>query len=135
MLNLLIREYGLKAKIETWEIQQGGVSYTFDTVNYLRNRHPDDDLFLIIGADQLDNFTQWKKAEELLKSLHLIVFPREGYGKSTPEGIPFTLISDFKMNISSSLIRENLNSQSIPHELLTPEITKYIQQHHLYGLC
>ena len=134
MLNLFIKRSGRKIQIEDWELKQGGMSYTCNTVAYLKNRYPEEELFLLIGADQLDNFNNWKNPEGILQSIQLIVFPRKGFGKNTRGGIPFSLISDFDMKISSSLIRKKIISQEFPHELLTPEIADYIQQHHLYGL-
>ena len=104
MLNLLIKQSGSKMRIEEWELRRGGVSYTCDTVAYLKNRYPKEDLFLLIGADQLDNFSTWKNPDQILQHIQLIVFPREGFGRKTHEGIPFSWISDFNIKISSSLI-------------------------------
>jgi nicotinate-nucleotide adenylyltransferase len=134
MLNLFIKQSEKKIRIEDWELRQGGMSYTCDTVAYLKTRYPEEELFLLIGADQLDNFKNWKNPDEILQNIQLIVFPREGFGNKIHAGIPFSRISDFNVRISSTLIREKITSRNFPYELLTPEIAEYIQQHHLYGL-
>ena len=42
------------------EIQRKGVSYTVDTLEALHAERPDDELFLLVGADSLEDFGQWK---------------------------------------------------------------------------
>ena len=37
--------------IELLEIEKGGVSYTIETISRLKERHPEWELFLILGAD------------------------------------------------------------------------------------
>ena len=50
---------GIKgAEVSDMEILRGGKSYTADTVRLLRERYPEDELILVVGADMLLCFDQ-----------------------------------------------------------------------------
>lgn len=53
-------------------------NYTVDTLRCLRNSYPSREFALIIGADNLAIFDQWKNYEEILTKHPLLVYPREG---------------------------------------------------------
>jgi nicotinate-nucleotide adenylyltransferase len=42
------------------ELRRGGISWTVDTLRELRERRPDADHFLVIGADQWASFAEWR---------------------------------------------------------------------------
>ncbi|TWT65274.1 nicotinate-nucleotide adenylyltransferase [Allorhodopirellula solitaria] len=65
-------------RIETYELDRDGVSYTVDTLAYLRDQFPDHTLFFIIGADSLASFAQWKDPDRLLQMCTLAVVRRGG---------------------------------------------------------
>jgi nicotinate-nucleotide adenylyltransferase len=60
------------------EIKRGGPSYTIDTLKSLRKEQPKSDFYLIVGADLLPNFSQWKEYENILKVSNLCVTTRPG---------------------------------------------------------
>ena len=43
------------------EIAREGTSYTVDTLEELRRLMPDDELFLVVGSDQLLAFRKWRR--------------------------------------------------------------------------
>ena len=47
---------GNKATVSDMEITRQGKSYTFDTLNQLKELYPDDKLFLYCGSDMLTSF-------------------------------------------------------------------------------
>lgn len=94
-----------------------------------------DDLYFVIGSDQLKDFKTWINYEELLESYPFIVMTREGsISKEEFEEMfknvkhHFTYL-EFNENISSSAIRKSLKKHS-GH--LTPEVYQYILKNHLY---
>ena len=52
------------------------IQYTYQLFRVLKKEYPDDQLVLIIGRDNIPNFTRWKRYRELLK-YDFIVIPRE----------------------------------------------------------
>lgn len=59
------------------ELQREGPSYTMDTVDaFRRTLTPDDELFLIMGADAFLELDAWRQWRALLASLSFIVMSR-----------------------------------------------------------
>lgn len=58
------------------ELERGGVSYAIDTVRAVKEKHPDADLFYIIGEDNVDGLPKWREAEALAALCRFITFPR-----------------------------------------------------------
>ena len=48
-------------------IRRGGVSYTVDVMDALRDVHPDQDLGVLIGADAARTINRWHRADDLLR--------------------------------------------------------------------
>lgn len=61
------------------EVRREGPSFMVDTLRVLRDQYPVAELFLIVGADQLEVFdTDWKAPEEILRLATLVVMDRDG---------------------------------------------------------
>jgi len=64
-------------KVDTQEMERGGVSYTIDTLEAYSN-DGFKEIFLIIGMDQFMKFDQWKRFDQILGLADLIVTSRPG---------------------------------------------------------
>lgn len=105
--------------------------YTYQLLRALQKDNPLDQLYLIMGADNIVEFDKWKNYQELLK-YKIIVMNRNNidinkylkkYNSSN-----FIVIQDYHfIDISSSIIRDDLNSQYLDREILD-----YIQKKQLY---
>ena len=51
--------------LSTIEVDRGGVSYTIDTVTALGEQFPEGELFLLMGADTLHDFPNWRSPDEI----------------------------------------------------------------------
>lgn len=65
-------------EVVTAECDRGGVSYTIDTLNSLRERFPTDSFRLILGADALLSLPTWREPQRLLKLADPLVLDRQG---------------------------------------------------------
>ncbi|MCX7817135.1 MAG: nicotinate-nucleotide adenylyltransferase [Syntrophales bacterium] len=75
---------------------RGGISYSFETVEYILNKYlPNLELFFIIGQDAFHAIQTWKEWRRLLLMCHFVVMTRPGYEK---KGLDSILPSDFAMN-------------------------------------
>ena len=107
-------------------------SYTYELMRKLKKDYPSDELYLIIGADNIINFDKWKKYQELLE-YNIIIMNRNGinikdYTKKYPSG-KFIIMDKFKeIKVSSTDIRNKDNTK-----YLDKEISDYIYKHHLYN--
>ena len=102
--------------------------YTYQVLESLKKDY-NDELYLIIGSDNLEKFHLWKNIEEILK-YNIIVLNR---GDNIDKYInklngKFTIISDFDyIDISSTEIRRGLRKH------LKKEVASYIDENHLYS--
>jgi len=138
------------------ELKRGGTSYTIDTLRELQNAGTEDQFYLIIGLDQLEQFDQWKNFEEILNRVDLVVTSRPGLRfpkiqRQFPKGIsPF--VEDFDGHVailnngrsiffvqledveaSSSEIRRKLRLGQPIHGLVPGDVLKYIEENQLYA--
>ncbi len=106
--------------------------YTYQVMRSLEQDYPNDELLLIIGADNIIQFDKWMEYKELLKR-RIIVVNRNNidiskYIEKYEEKDNFIVLQDFDfINISSTNIKEGdgLNN-------LKPEVYQYIKEHNLY---
>lgn len=121
-------------KVLDYEISQNVVSYTIDTIRFLKKKFPDKEYYLLIGEDHLKNFFKWKEAEELMRLALLKVGSREGFVKSEHFSLPKeSFFKIHNLEISSTYLRESLVSKRYCKHLIPPKVVDYIHQHKLYS--
>lgn len=80
-------------------------SYMWNTLSHLTTDYPEDEFFLIIGADNWQCFPQWYNYKEIIANYHVIIYPRNGYSvESLPETV--SLANTRLWNVSSTQIRD-----------------------------
>ena len=52
-------------RVNEIELARGGVSYTVDTLETIRNQRPDDELFLLLGGDSLADLPTWREPRRI----------------------------------------------------------------------
>ena len=67
------------------EIQRSGLSFTVDTVTAYAERFPDAERYLLVGADVLATFAQWREPERIRQLAEMVVLKR-GEGGVSLEG-------------------------------------------------
>ena len=129
MLKLAVENYDF-AEIDTFEIDQQEVTYTFDTLKYLREKYPDDDLYFIIGTDHFISFDKWKNSDKLHELAKFTVLDRndELYNIKPP----FIKLNTNIVEVSSTLIRERLKTNTEVRHLMPEEVYGYIKEQRLY---
>lgn len=65
------------AELSDMEIKREGRSYSADTVRLLKEKYPQDELYLVMGSDMFLSFCQWYKFQYLLDNCVLTVLSRE----------------------------------------------------------
>lgn len=126
------------------EIERGGVSYTVDTLGQLREENPNDDLFLLIGGDSLNNFHTWKDPQRILELSTPLVMARPGAGEvnfellrsfldeNRLEEIKSLAIDAPLIEISSTAIRAAAAQESSFRYLTPRSVERYIQTQKVY---
>ena len=76
------------------ELKRGGLSYTVDTLESLREEFPGRSLGLIVGMDAFLGLPGWHRWDEILDIAHIVVAHRPGW-KAPDIGALGKLISDY----------------------------------------
>jgi len=108
--------------VSDYELRKGGVSYTIDSARHFKNQFPRDELFWIIGADQLPRLHRWKDIEELAKLVEFIFLERPGHPAKLHAEIPGLRLrrcAGRLMEISSTDLRERAR-KNLPLDYLMP---------------
>ena len=140
MVKLASRDYK-DVTVSDMEVKSSDPSYTFKTLEILKNKHKEDQLYFIIGADSLINFKTWKKPERILELSTLVCFDRPGYKSSEVEsaanwirekGGDLIIIDSLELEISSTDIRNRIKENKPVQAFLHPEVYKYMLNNGLY---
>src|SRR6185312_9900583 len=70
---------GPRVRVSEVEGALGGESRTLRTVKALREKHPEHEFSLVIGADLEPEVSSWYGAEELRRLIDFIVVGRSGF--------------------------------------------------------
>jgi nicotinate-nucleotide adenylyltransferase len=123
------------------EVERPGRSYTADTLAGLRASAPDEELALILGADQALRLRSWHEPEQVLAQARLAVAQREGLGRAEVEQAIGDLaraerIVGFDMpriDVSSTLVRERVASGLPVRYLVADAVADHIAAEGLYA--
>lgn len=97
-----------------YEIKQEGLSYSFDTVNYLKKLYNTSKIYLIIGEDNVENLHKWRNYDKLKDLVEFVIASRAGV--KIKKAIEFKYL-DINIDISSTQLRKNINLDYIPREI------------------
>ncbi len=126
-------------EVSDLEIARGGISYTYQTVETLRKRHPRAHLYLIMGQDMFLTLDSWKKPEYLYREATVAVLCR-GAGYEAAEekarslkkqGAKVKLLENPRVDISSTDLRRLLQF-GCAREFLPAGVEDYIKSRGLY---
>ncbi|MDD4875753.1 MAG: nicotinate-nucleotide adenylyltransferase [Dehalococcoidales bacterium] len=128
----------------TLEIERSGPTYTIDTIAELKSQlKTEDELFFILGWDNLTQLPQWKHPGQLIAQCHLVVVPRPGYLRPDLQSLEaiipglsqkVIMLDKPEIDISASLIRDRLTRGLPINDLVPVLVDEYIKKYKLYSL-
>ncbi|QJG67150.1 nicotinate-nucleotide adenylyltransferase [Mycoplasma phocoenae] len=65
-----------KMEVSDFEIKRNGPSYTIETIKHFKNKYPNDELFLLIGSDNLVKINKWHSIDEFNNYVKIKCFKR-----------------------------------------------------------
>ena len=129
-------------RLERLELNRTGPSFTVDTLQQLHELHPNNELFLLMGADSVHDFPSWREPARILQLATIVAVNR---GDHSP--CDFTEIERLwgtataknclsvempGLDISSSDLRHRVRSGHSIRYLVPRSVEVYIEQHKLY---
>lgn len=128
--NMEVSNYELKDK----------VVYTYQTLDYFRNKYSKDEIYFICGTDNLTYMDKWKNGTDILSYNKILVIKRETDDYEDilnrlweyKDNIILTDIKPYK--ISSTIIRDMIKSgYSNIDNYLDKDVIAYIKENKLYN--
>jgi nicotinate-nucleotide adenylyltransferase len=122
-----------KFKVCDVEFDMPKPNYTLQTLEKLSSDYPEKNFALIIGADNLACFPEWKDYQTILSDYQIIVYPRKGYKlEELAKLYPQVKIVDAPLfQISSTEIRELLKEKKDASRWLHPLVNEYFLKNKL----
>ncbi len=124
----------LKIQVSDIELHLPQPSYTVDTLAYLKEKHPEHEFSLIMGADNLNTLKKWKNYEVILRDYKILVYPRPKESVSEFSDHPNVSITDTPiMEISSTFIRNSIKNKKDIRYFLPDNVLRFIESKSLYS--
>lgn len=120
--------------LSSHELDRGGVSYTVDTLLYLRRVCPDAALTLLIGGDSARDFHTWREPERIagLASIAVWARPEAELPAEVIPGAGYRRIEAPLVGLSSTEIRDRVARGRSIRYMTTDGVVEYIENHGLY---
>ncbi len=121
------------------EIERPGPSYMVDTLQGFASDSAEEELWLIVGADQLLGLPRWREPARIAKLARLAVVARdsadlEAVSEAAEAIAPgrVDLVSMPAVGLSSTVIRDRISRSEPVDHLLPPGVSTLIDAHGLY---
>jgi nicotinate-nucleotide adenylyltransferase len=135
MIRLLV-EGDDRLEVSTVEIDRAGLSFTVDTLNHFAGQYPAAERFLLLGADVLATFSQWREPERILQLAQTVVLERQGdAAPALPSGVAENALRRLptrRVDVSSTEIRERVRARKPIRGFVTDNVAAYIARTGLY---
>lgn len=136
------------------ELDRNQVSYTVDTLTALRAEADIGSLVLVLGMDAFNGLPQWHAWQQLLELCHFFVVARDAarvipatadaldlghrsVGSAAEmfaaEAGKIWIANDFRVDLSSTTVREAIQNRQDLTELLDARVIEYISHNKLYS--
>lgn len=136
MLSIMIED-DERFIVSDFELRNRNV-YTYETLDYFQKTYPNDEIYFILGTDNLSYIDQWEKGEELLLNKKFLVVKRktddinlllDKYQKYRSNIIVSEVLES---DVSSTDIREKLQKKEDVLDFLSEGVYNYILENKLY---
>lgn len=132
MLELCIKKYP-KFKVNGIELELPTPSYTYITLQSLRQKYPTHNFSVIMGSDNFALLSKWKNSSDIIKQHPIIVYPRPEYPIVIDKKIKdLNIIEAPVFNIDSTSIRKGIKTHKDYRFLVPEKAYEYILTHKLY---
>jgi nicotinate-nucleotide adenylyltransferase len=129
--------------VSSIELDRGGTSYTVDTLEQMASEDPSVELFLLIGADSLEQFGKWREPRRICELAIPLVAARRGARADLQMLAPFVSAERYEtvarhviefpwIEISSTELRGRVAEQQSIRYRVPASVEAYIAHSGLY---
>ena len=129
-------------RLSTEEMHPDGYTYTYETLERLHKKYPDQTYYFIIGADSLYDFDTWCRPDRICKAASLLVATRNAVPEESLKEQMLYLEEKYKGNfiqlhtpnleISSQTLRDWIRQGKSVRYYLVDEVYTYIREEGIY---
>lgn len=131
-----------RLEVSRTEIDSKIQPYTLETLEKFEKENPEKEICFITGSDNLKQFNNWYKPEEILKKFRIIVLERN-YDNVQDIINNSTLLKKYrkriitldnmkKIKLSSTSVRKRIKENKSIEHLVSNEVEEYIRKNKLY---
>ncbi|MEG2017340.1 MAG: nicotinate-nucleotide adenylyltransferase [Clostridium sp.] len=131
-----------KFSVSDYEIENKGLSYTYNTLIHFNKIEPDTEWFFLVGVDSLMALKTWMNIDIILDNCTLVVFSRSGFLEKNVLEMKARLEAEYNTNIiflqmplldiSSTTIKEKIAQHKVVNYLLPYKVEGMINKYNLY---
>ena len=132
-----------RIEVSDYEINEKDVSYTCETLQFLKDHYPEDtELVFIMGTDSFLTFESWYEGKSMLKKYSLACSIRPGYKENelferkkyyeSVYGTKVYVVQEKMPDISSTYVRNQIINGNDVSLLLNNKVKEYIERNGLY---
>lgn len=124
------------------ELRKTGYTYTFETLDSLKEQFPDGEFYFLCGADNLFTIETWKDPQKIFEKCTLVAATRnetsseemEAKKKELEEkyGAHIILLPFMNYSVSSTIIRDRIQKEQSIRFLVPEAVRKYIEDKGFY---
>ena len=118
-------------EVSDYEFHLPRPSYTWNTLQALKDDYPNREFVLLIGGDNWERFPRWYRADDIIRNYQLIVYPRRGSDidlTSLPSTV--TVIEAELLDISSTDIRRRVRRHQSIKGMVPDSILDAVTEHY-----
>lgn len=134
LVNLALED-NPKIKASSIEFKLPQPSYTIDTLAYLKEKYPEHESALIMGADNLQSLAKWKHYELLLQNHTIYIYHRSNSSQLQnpfPNAKCIVFCDAPLLDISSTYIRASIKEGKSIRYLVPDTVFEYLEGSNLY---
>jgi nicotinate-nucleotide adenylyltransferase len=135
MLRLVVAD-DARFELSTVEIERSGLSFTVDTLTHYAELYPSAERFLLLGADVLATFAEWREPKRILQLARPVILERAGDNTpALPAGLDagaLVRLPTRRVDVSSTEIRDRVRQDKSIRGFVTDSVAAYIERHGIY---
>lgn len=125
------------------EMREEGYSYTYLTLERLKQANPDEEYYFIIGADSLRDFPTWREPARICAAAGLLAAVRDHISANEMEetinrlrreyAADISLLEIPNMDVASHTLRSWIEEDKSVRYYIPDTVVQYIYENHIYA--